>query len=52
MITIVNIVVVVVTIGIALWECLITGESKYNAMQTNFHTFSVDRKPHSIQFAK
>ena len=44
--------VVLAVVGIAIWECLLTGESKYCAMQTSFHTFSVDKKMHSIQFAK
>ena len=38
--------------GISLWELEVDRSSKYNAMQTNFHTFSVSGKTYAIQFAK
>ena len=39
-------------VGISLWELEVDRSSRYNAMQTNFHTFSVSGKTYAIQFAK
>lgn len=41
-----------VTLGITLWEAEVTENSGYNAMQTNFHTFSSTGKTFAVQFAK
>ena len=44
--------VVPIYIGISLWELEVDRSSRYSAMQTNFHTFSVGGKTYAVQFAK
>ena len=42
----------VVCAGIALWEEEVGPESRYHAMQSNFHTFVTKGHTFAIQFAK
>ena len=44
--------IILLYVGISLWELEVDRSSQYNAMQTNFHTFSVGGKTYAVQFAK
>lgn len=38
--------------GISLWEGVVHGNSRYGAMQKNFHTFTSSDSTYAIQFVK
>ena len=38
--------------GIALWETVVDGSSRYGAMQSNFHTFASAGNTYAIQFVR
>ncbi len=44
--------VLIVVVGISLWECELTDSSGYNSMQPNFHTFSNNGRTLAVQFAR
>lgn len=47
----IKVVIAEVESGISLWEAELSESCGYNAMQTNFHTFSSEGKTFAIQFA-
>lgn len=38
--------------GISLWETVVDSNSRYGAMQSNFHTFTAAGKTYAIQFVR